>query len=129
MHSIEDLLAQAVSAASIRELEALSLTTVAVRVPVLTDEVASSLRRFPHLRAVVHNGSSALTDQGVAHLADISSLELLDLEWSTAISDESLKVLQRLTALRWIDLSFCHQLTRSAIDGLSRAFPNCEIET
>jgi hypothetical protein len=129
MDSIEELLLRAVPASSVRELEMLSPDTVAVRVPVLSDEVAAALTRFPGLRAVVHNGNSAITDQGVAYLAAIKTLQLLDLEWSTAISDESLKGLQRLTTLRWIDLSFCSRLSGAAIDEFARVLPNCEIET
>ena len=125
---IEDLFLKATRANSIEEIEALPLDTIAVHLQVLDDEGAAALKRFAHLRAVLHCGSSTITDAGLGIMSTISSLEALDLECSEAISDASLAGLARMPNLRWVDFSFCNRLTPSAISEFARAMPDCEVE-
>ncbi len=125
---LDELLGTAVRADSMADVDALPLGTTSVRLRILDDEIAASLSRLGELRAILHDGTSRITDVGVRRLAALSSLEALDLEWSTAISDESLIALSHLPRLRWVDISFCAQLTESAIAAFLRSLPNCEVE-
>jgi hypothetical protein len=126
--TIEDLLLGAARPNSIAEVEALPADTLAICLRNLDDEAASSLARFPQLRAVLHGGTSRITDAGVEHLSRIPSLEAIDLEWSASISDDALAALTRLSKLRWVDLSFCDRLTSRAVDEFRRSMPGCEVE-
>ena len=67
-------------------------------------------------------------DVGVQALAQLPSLEVLDLEWAEGVTDRSLTALRQLPRLRWIDLGGCSQITEGAIEELRRARPQLEIE-
>jgi hypothetical protein len=125
---LEYLIAGATPVHNADAVDGLPLDTVAVLVALLDDSVAQALVRLPRLRALVHRGSSSVTDGGLQHLATLSTLEALDLEWSSAITARGLRSVAKLRNLRWLDLSFCPTITREDIDELQRALPRCEVE-
>ncbi len=109
--------------ASIADIEALALTTEKVLVLRLDDEKARALTRLPQLRTLYHDGSSKLTDVGLAALASLDSLRSLDLEWCTQITDDGLATLHRLIDLEWLDIGFCSALTKTGVSKLRQALP------
>jgi hypothetical protein len=109
------------------EIDELPTDTSAVLVARFDDAKADALHRLNALRILYQDGSSAITDSGLASLVSIPALERLDLEWSMHITDVGLKELRLLRALRWLDLTGCSQLTREAVDELRAALPKCEV--
>ena len=120
---------QVSSVRSVEEINALSAATDSILVERLDDAKAGALRRLRQLRVLYQDGSPVgLTDRGVEALAQLPSLEVLDLEWAEAVTDHALAALHGMPRLRWLDIGGCPQITEEAINGLLRAKPQLEIE-
>ena len=83
--------------ADLRGIEILNLYTCQV-----SDDDLRCLKELRTLRVLNLPGS--ITDDGLAHVANLTRLEALDLN-STKVTDEGLAHLQRLRELRFLDLS------------------------
>jgi len=91
---------------SVADIEALPTTTDAILVSRLDDSKAKALGRLRHLRILYQDGSpTGLTDLGVAALAQLPILEVLDLEWADDVTDHGLATLHHVPRLRWIDMA------------------------
>ncbi len=114
---------------SVAEIEGLPETTDAVLVSRLDDPKAKALERLRHLRVLYQDGSpTGLTDAGLAALAQLPVLEVLDLEYADAVTDRGLEALHHLPRLRWIDIGGCTRLSEKAVQELRRAKPALEID-
>ncbi len=71
----------------------------------MTDAVLERLSRLDHITALDLNGSRALTDDGLRHLARLRGLRRLNLG-GCGISDRGLEVVRRLPALEIIGLGW-----------------------
>lgn len=69
----------------------------------MTDELLARLVEIPHLEVVRLDGSKAVTDAGVRHLARLPQLRHLDLS-STGVTDAGLAVLRDLPRLTHLNL-------------------------
>jgi hypothetical protein len=117
------------SVRSVEDINALSATTDSILVERLDDAKARALGRLRQLRVLYQDGSPVgLTDKGVQALAELPSLEVLDLEWAQAVTDHALAALHSMPRLRWVDLGGCSQISEAAIQDLRRANPQLEIE-
>jgi hypothetical protein len=97
---LEYLIGSATPVQNAGAVDGLPLDTVAVLVALLDDSVAQALLRLPGLRALVHRGSSSITDAGLRHIETLSTLEALDLEWSSAITARGLRSIMAVRAIR-----------------------------
>ena len=114
---------------SVAEIEALPETTGAILVSRLDDPKAKALERLRHLRVLLQDGSPiGLTDVGLAALARLPLLEVLDLEYADAVTDRGLEALHHLPRLGWIDIGGCTRLSEKAVQELRRAKPTLEID-
>ncbi|NOT59684.1 MAG: hypothetical protein HOP19_05600 [Acidobacteria bacterium] len=96
----------------------------------MTDELLARLARCEHLTSLQLEGSRAVTDVGLRHLARLPNLQHLNLT-NCDITDDGLNVLRELTKLRTFQLfhhygvtdaglshlAACHQLERVEILG------------
>ncbi len=117
-----------VSVASLDEVRSLPPGVERILVHSLDDDKAGALARHSGLRVLYQDGNARITDLGLAALADLRELEMLDLEWAKLITDAGLAHLHRLRNLKWIDLSFCKLVTAAGVAALQRALPGCEVE-
>lgn len=112
---------------TIEEIDALPLDTESVFVLRPTDLKVKILSRLTSLKVLFQDGSSKITDDGLAILGKMTSLEVLDLEWSESITDRGLQFLYGLASLHWLDVGFCRLLTPEGVSALRSALPGCEI--
>lgn len=89
----------------------------------MTDGVLADVSRVETVTALNLSGSSAVTDDGVRHLARLTSLRHLDLS-GTNVTDTGLQVLRHLPRLETISLAW----TRTTDAGV-RALAHCEALT
>jgi hypothetical protein len=83
---------------------------------------------LPGLRHIVMNGEAAeVTDDGVAHIATLESLESLDLEGSD-VTDVGLERLGALEQLQWVDLSGSPRVTQAGVSALRARRPSLSID-
>jgi len=80
----------------------------------LHEDDLRQLREFPHLQRLTLEARDALSDEALAHLADLAELQRLSL-CRTRINGTGLVFLKKLPALQELDLSYCRQL---AVDSL-----------
>ena len=113
---------------TIEDIDALPLDTEYVFTQSLEDSKIKALSRLKHLKILINDGNSRVTDEGLKIISTFHSLMSLDLEWSDNITDNGLLHLESLTQLEWLDLGFCHKTTRQGILRLKEALINCEIE-
>lgn len=118
----------AVAILGVSDVHAAPLGTTVVYVHRLSDEIAAALPVLP-LEEIKGDGSPRITDQGLAHLARIHTLEFLDLEWASDITDSGLRHLHEIQGLRWVDLGGCAQVTAAGIAALERALARCVVLT
>jgi hypothetical protein len=82
----------------------------------------AALGRFSRLDRVTYldlDGSTAVTDEGLAHLARMPQLEDLNVSgWHSAVTDRGLAVLQHLKRLRRFQMSWPQQVTDAGIAHL-----------
>ena len=86
----------------------------------MTDELMADLPRAETLTALSLGGCSAVTDEGIRHLARLPALQHLDLS-GTAITDAGLEVLRHLPNLRTLSLAW----TRTSDRGM-QALASCD---
>lgn len=125
---LENLMREPSSVESVDAVLQLPVETVSVLVAQLDDEMAAAVTRLPHLRVLLHRGTSRITDRGLAHVAQLPRLEVLDLEWSSEITGRGVHNLASLSRLKWLDLSFCSRINDGDVEQLRRHFPECSIE-
>ena len=114
---------------SVADIDALPAATDTVLVERLDDAKARALTRLRQLRVLYQDGSpSGLTDEGVQALAELPSLEVLDLEWADAVTDRAIAAVQQMPQLRWLDIGGCSQVSAAVIQELRRARPHLEVE-
>jgi hypothetical protein len=112
---------------TIDEIAVLPPETEGVFVYRLTDEKLQAITaRVPRLRYLVTDGSTRVTDSGLAWLDRLDELRCLDLEWSD-LTDAGLPSIAALRTLRWVDLGFCGGITRQGLAELRRVRPDLEI--
>ncbi len=76
---------------------------IAIELPVATEALIQKIGHLSHVQAL-YLGHSSLDDRGLAHLAGLTELTLLDLD-GTPVSDAGLAHLSRLTRLEHLALS------------------------
>ncbi len=99
-----------------QHLVILDLTKSAV-----TDEGLAVLKKFPNLQKLTLEGSTKITTEGVRHLAEISSLEKLNLV-RVKLDDSAVDFLSTMKGLREVYL-YQTQLSDEAIQRLKDARP------
>ena len=99
-----------------QHLVILDLTKSAV-----TDEGLAVLKKFPNLQKLTLEGSTKITTEGVRHLAEISSLEKLNLV-RVKLDDSAVDFLSTMKGLREVYL-YQTQLSDEAIQRLKYARP------
>lgn len=77
-------------------------------------QLAADLKPLSSLRALVLAENRNVTDDGVAHLTELTQLRILNLS-SCDITGEGLAHLKSLPHLAELNLSFCNRLTESAL--------------
>lgn len=117
------------SVATIEEVDALPHDTESIRLINGDDTKILAVSRFTQLKLLFQDGKSRITDEGLAILGKMASLEALDLEWSDSITDRGLMFLAGLSSLKWLDVGFCRSLTPTGICALRSALPGCEIDS
>jgi hypothetical protein len=80
------------------------------------------LGRF--LQSLDLSGCEAITDGGVAHLAELKSLQKLSLRKCREITDGGVAHLAELKSLQSLDLSWCEAITDRGIEYLKKVIPN-----
>lgn len=85
------------------------------------DEDIQKLNKYQNLNILNLSMCENITDKGMAHLAKIPSLSVLDLSWSN-ITDQGLACLARLPNLRALNLTGCIHITDKGIESLNH-FP------
>ncbi len=110
------------------EIRSLPRGVERILVHLLDDDKARALARHSRLRVLYQDGNARITDLGLAALANLRELEMLDLEWAELITDAGLEYLHGMRNLRWINLSFCKLVTAAGVAALQRALPGCEVE-
>jgi hypothetical protein len=68
----------------------------------------------PRLQAIETRGFPAFTDESLAHLADMASLQFLDLT-DCRITDAGLAHLEKLTEMQYLILSGCEEVTNAGL--------------
>ena len=112
---------------TIDEIGALPPKTEGVFVNRLTDEKLQAITvRAPRIRHLITDGSTRVTDVGLACLARLSNLQCLDLEWS-GVTDAGLPSIAAVRTLRWVDLGFCDGVTPQGLAEPRRVRPDLEI--
>ena len=76
----------------------------------ITDDDLRIVRSLRNLVGL-HLADNRVSDKGLAHLADLTKLEYLDLTGNPQITDEGLAHLQNLTELKWLLLRNNSQIT------------------
>lgn len=94
----------------------------------ITDAGLAALAGHPRLKSLwvggQHDRPSRITNAGVQHLAQIPTLETLDLQ-NTQVTVEGLKPLQDLPALKQLYLSGSQA---DDFEAVSEMFPKCQVE-
>jgi hypothetical protein len=126
--SWKQYLKQQKSVATIEEIDALPLDTKSVYLKNGDDQKIKAISRLRWLQFLYQDGNSKITDEGLAILGKMASLEAIDLEWSDSITDRGLLFLSDLSSLKWLDIGFCRSLTPTGILALRSALPGCEID-
>ncbi len=112
---------------TIEETVALPPETEGVFVTRLTDDKLQAITvRVPRLRHLITDGSTRVTDAGLACLSRLNNLQRLDLEWS-GVTDAGLPSIAAVRTLRWVDLGFCDGVTPQGLAYLRRVRPDLEI--
>jgi hypothetical protein len=99
-----------------QHLVVLDLTKSAV-----TDEGLAILKKFPNLQKLTLEGSENVTTAGLTHLAEITSLEKLNLV-RVKLEDSAVDTLSTMRGLREVYL-YQTQLSDTAIQSLKDARP------
>jgi Leucine Rich repeat len=89
----------------------------------MTDDVLADVARIENIGALRLGGSQSLTDEGIRHLAKLSTLKHLDLS-GTAITNRGLEVLRALPNLHTLSLAWTHVTD----DGLAPLSGCAELE-
>jgi hypothetical protein len=77
------------------------------------------LAGLPQLRLLDLCGCRRITDAALAEIGRLTQLQNLDLSKCEHISDEGLRHLAGLTQLQWLDLSGCPQITDAGLASLA----------
>ena len=91
----------------------------------LLTKLLPHLKRLGSLKSVNLDGCRGITDTGVHLVAQLSSLEVLNL-CHTSVSDEAVDSLVKLRQLRHLDVHGTG-ISDLGVQRLHRAFPDCRI--
>jgi len=125
----EALAASLVPIRDVRDVAGLSPDVEGVFIVHLSDALLGVLAdRRPGIRHIFADGNSqGLTDRGLAVLRKFTALESLDLEYS-AITDAGLNQIADVQTLQWVDLGGCEGVTKQGLETLRSRRPDLEIE-
>ncbi|MBX9691186.1 MAG: protein kinase [Cyanobacteria bacterium] len=98
------------------QLSSLNLNNTKIEGKDLNDENMRALSSLTHLKALLV-GSSAISDQGVSHIASLPELSTLGLH-QTEIGDDSLRTLAQVTTLESLDISGAKKITDRGLTAL-----------
>ena len=88
------------------------------RCEAITDGGVAHLAELTSLQLLTLCGCETITDGGVAHLTELKSLQSLDLSGGEEITDGGVAHLADLKTLRSLDLSGCRQITDGGVAHL-----------
>ncbi len=109
------------SDASIRRpnISQLSLSDSEPDAPIDNARLAENVRNFPHLKNLKLAFCRKINGAGLAPLADLHDLEILDLSNCEMISDAGLPYLAQLSKLQCLNLSFCPRIRGIGLNYLA----------
>ncbi len=85
----------------------------------IEDKSAAILCALPQL-ATLNLARTAITDVGLSHIGDITSLLYLDLSYCELITDKGLAYLRHLPKLAYLNVEGCKRITQRGLAKLSR---------
>jgi hypothetical protein len=113
---------------TLEEIKALPRDTDGIFVRQLTDEkVHAIVGCCPQLRHLICDGNNRATDASFLQLKTLPKLESLDLEWSL-VTDAGVRQIADMSSLQWVDLGFCEGVHGPGIAALRRTRPELKIE-
>ncbi len=94
----------------------------------VTDAGLAHLAAMSNLQLVEIVPAYNITDVGLSHLAKVKTLQVLRLSDSDKITDKGLEHLAKLVKLRRLYLLDCSRITATGVKKLQAALPKCRIE-
>ena len=85
----------------------------------ITNAGLAHLGELTSLKTLNLSGCYRITDAGFAHLGELTSLKELNLSWCKQITDTGLAHLKELTSLKTLNLERCYKITDAGLAHLS----------
>jgi hypothetical protein len=94
----------------------------------VNDDQLRHLSHLTGLRWIDVQNNGEITDAGIAHLVNLTSLQVFGAHW-TRITGDSLKLLSNMPHLTYVDIWGCEGVPAAAVEEFEKAMPTCVVRT